>query len=458
MVMSLASLSYGWPALIFAQFLIIPCFLAARTGLRGAVLCICLMAAVLAAIFMFFGINPVACALTLLTLASTPFSVKLLDEQFHCRKSMVEKELKDIKMDYANIQDNMQAVDVYNATMEQRLNETMSLYEMTKGMSSSLVFAEIFKTLNNFMKEKFIFRKVKLILVDHKDGATPIMKGYQITGQQSIEDLPVQAEIEETELKLLAYFTKESKEPLLLTAPEHDARMKDFSLQLYLRTFMAIPLLIENKIVGILAGEDFPAESLEKFVILAEEFALEIKKVLLYETVQSMAIMDGLTNIYVRRHFLERFDEELKRARGHGLELTFMIVDVDNFKSYNDTYGHLVGDAVLKEISSIIKSNIREIDLVGRYGGEEFALILSETSKETAYQVGERIRQIIENNKFKAYDEVLKLTISIGISGYPADGDARDSLIDKADMALYEAKRKGKNSAIIYTPDLGMFD
>ena len=171
-----------------------------------------------------------------------------------------------------------------------------------------------------------------------------------------------------------------------------------------------------------------------------------------------MAIMDGLTNIYVRRHFLERFDEELKRARGHGLELTFMIVDVDNFKSYNDTYGHLVGDAVLKEISSIIKSNIREIDLVGRYGGEEFALILSETSKETAYQVGERIRQIIENNKFKAYDEVLKLTISIGISGYPADGDARDSLIDKADMALYEAKRKGKNSAIIYTPDLGMFD
>jgi diguanylate cyclase (GGDEF)-like protein len=188
---------------------------------------------------------------------------------------------------------------------------------------------------------------------------------------------------------------------------------------------------------------------------LGQEFALELKKVLLYQTVQQMAIMDGLTNIYVRRHFLERFEEELNRDKNHRLQLSFFMMDVDDFKSYNDNFGHLVGDAVLREVAAILRNNIREIDLLGRFGGEEFVIVFSETSKERAYQVGERIRQIIENYKFKAYDEVLKLTISGGIAGFPEDAGTKIGLIDKADRALYEAKKRGKNNIILYDKKLG---
>ena len=140
-----------------------------------------------------------------------------------------------------------------------------------------------------------------------------------------------------------------------------------------------------------------------------------------------------------------RLDEEFDRAQR--LELTFslaMIVIV-HFKKCNDKYGHMVGDAVLKKIAERLKASIREVDMIARYGGEEFCVLLPETSKKTALAVAERLRKSIEGKKIKAFDEDLKMTISLGIASFPEDGEKIEKVLDQADTALYKAKRKGRN-------------
>ena len=122
-----------------------------------------------------------------------------------------------------------------------------------------------------------------------------------------------------------------------------------------------------------------------------------------------------------------------------------LMIDIDHFKKKNDKFGHLVGDVILREVAALIKQNVREIDLVGRYGGEEFSVILVDTNKLDAQLAGERIRKAIESYKFKAYDEVIDVTISAGISSFPQEGQTTEDLIEKADSALYQAKNKGRN-------------
>lgn len=188
----------------------------------------------------------------------------------------------------------------------------------------------------------------------------------------------------------------------------------------------------------------------EKFNILVNQFVLGIKRAVLYKKVQELAITDSLTQTLSRRYFLERFDEEIERSKKFNLNFSLLIVDIDRFKEYNDRYGHLVGDVILREVSATIKAGIREIDLIGRYGGDEFLLLLTETDKNGAKFLAERIRESIEAREFRAYDESLKSTISVGISCFPENSGDRQNLIEKADQALYKAKQAGRNKVYIY--------
>ncbi len=204
-------------------------------------------------------------------------------------------------------------------------------------------------------------------------------------------------------------------------------------------------LQIDKNLIGYLIADGVKPNELEKFHILAQQFLLGIKRAILYQQVQELSVTDTLTGAFSRRHYLERFGEELERSNKFKYHFSCLMIDIDHFKECNDRYGHLVGDAILKEVSTRIKENIRQIDLMGRYGGEEFSIVFTETGKDDARYVAERIRRAIEEACIKVYDEDLKVTISIGISSFPADGQDTRSLIEKADQALYKAKETGRN-------------
>ena len=155
------------------------------------------------------------------------------------------------------------------------------------------------------------------------------------------------------------------------------------------------------------------------------------------------AITDSLTGLYNHRYLHERLSEELHRARELQRPLSVLFCDLDHFKGYNDSNGHSAGDAVLREVAHVIEQSVRNIDVAGRYGGEEFVVLLVETERETALAVAERIRERIRAAGFTANG--VPLTVSIGVAGYPDDADRREDLLNKADWAMYLAKRRGRD-------------
>lgn len=212
-----------------------------------------------------------------------------------------------------------------------------------------------------------------------------------------------------------------------------------------------VPLQINKNLSGYLIADGVREEDKEKFYILTQQFILGAKRAILYQEVQELAITDSLTGIFNRRYYLERFEEELERSRKFGHYFSCLMLDIDRFKDYNDRYGHLVGDVILVGICRTIKENIRQIDMLSRYGGEEFSVILSETGVNEAKFAAERIRQAIEQKPLRAYDEELRVAVSIGIATYPGDGTDVQSIIDNADSALYRAKKLGRNRVCVYS-------
>lgn len=216
------------------------------------------------------------------------------------------------------------------------------------------------------------------------------------------------------------------------------------------RDWINFPLKIGKNPLGSLAVKGIKDVDIEKFRILAQQFLLGLKRAVLYQHVQEMATLDSLTRVFTRRYWFQRSNEEIERSRRFSYNLSCLMIDVDRFKDLNDTYGHLVGDAILAAVARVAKDNIRQIDILGKYGGEEFCVILTETDVAEAGFVAERIRQAIQDSRVQAYDEVLSVTISIGIAGFPGDSQDLVSLVDKADQALYRAKGTGRNKVCVY--------
>ena len=156
-----------------------------------------------------------------------------------------------------------------------------------------------------------------------------------------------------------------------------------------------------------------------------------------------LAYLDGLTGIFNRRYFELRIEEELERARRFNSGMAVIMVDIDQFKRLNDEFGHLLGDEVLRQVSSIFSQQLRKIDVVCRYGGEEFAILLSQTSQQHALGVAEKLRRMVDNWQFPGVPR--SVTISAGVATCPDHGSTREELVKAADAGLYAAKQAGRN-------------
>ncbi len=248
--------------------------------------------------------------------------------------------------------------------------------------------------------------------------------------------------------------------PLLLTKETMQNYSHDPIIQL-LNTdeLVVVPLKAKDKVNGIILADNFitkkpiTKDDTRMLIMLANQAGLAIENSQLYEKTVSRAHSDSLTELWNHGYFQYLLQAELEKAKITQTPLSLIMLDIDNFKVYNDMLGHQSGDKILKALAALIKNQSRKMDYVCRYGGEEFTIILPQTEKKEAFLIAERIRTDIERYAF-VNEEILpnkKLTASMGLSSFSEDGFSPSELISHSDKALYEAKQKGKNNTCCYS-------
>jgi len=211
---------------------------------------------------------------------------------------------------------------------------------------------------------------------------------------------------------------------------------------------MSIPLISFGQTLGVLTlhsdqRNSFHENEMQSLEAVADICASSIQNAHYVERIRQLSYLDGLTGIFNRRFFELRIVEEIERARRNGGGMAVIMADIDQFKRLNDEFGHLLGDEVLRQVSSLFHQQLRKIDVVCRYGGEEFAILLTQTSAQHAMAVAEKLRKLVEGWQFPGVPRTV--TLSAGVAAFPEHGSARDELIRAADNGLYAAKQAGRN-------------
>ncbi|HEX9840805.1 MAG TPA: sensor domain-containing diguanylate cyclase [Anaerolineales bacterium] len=214
---------------------------------------------------------------------------------------------------------------------------------------------------------------------------------------------------------------------------------------------LRLPLVFEENLLGILWvwGKGITKADLPIMSIFAKQIGISLERARLFQEVQNLALIDPLTGLQNRRSLFELGRIEFSRARRAKRPFCCMMLDLDYFKQINNNYGHPMGDQVLQEFAKRCKSSVREVDLIGRYGGEELLIFLPETDSETAMQVAERLRTSIDGTPMEVSGQELHVTVSIGVSRKDENTLQLETLIARADQALYIAKHKGRNRVAI---------
>ena len=272
-----------------------------------------------------------------------------------------------------------------------------------------------------------------------------------------LEDVEYQDKVNNNEIKCRSFKPGEgiagrvflNCRPMIVNNIREDSLFIE-SDQSFVRSIACIPMVVYNDVIGVINvtnkrnGRVFTGQDVKMLKAVADQAAVAVNKAQLYD----MAVTDSLTGTYVRRYFMVKLQEEIRRAERYNKTFSIIMVDLDRFKRINDTYGHDAGDRILEAISHFLQKNIRDVDVIARFGGEEFVMLIPDADKEAAFRLAERLRQNLA--KVESGD-LPRTTFSLGISSYPADGREVEDLIKKADAAMYAAKLAGRNQSIKYT-------
>ena len=329
---------------------------------------------------------------------------------------------------------------------KEKLEEVISFDEKLSKIRKSDYLVDYVVTKTRKILE---IEKCSVMLVDRKTKELYIksMEGFE-------EEAPMRINI----IGSIAEKVILEGEPLLVNDLEGDERFKNLKQPSYLgHSFMIVPIKSDQDILGVInvAGKysdskktgDFDKYDLKIFKFIATEMAIAIENASFYRKLRYLTVTDPLTHMHNYRHFVNSLEYEFKRLKRFQGDLCLLMMDVDGFKSYNDQLGHLAGDELLRRIGEVIQSNLREVDVLCRYGGDEFVAILPATNKDGAVITAEKIKRLIENTKFQR-----PVTLSIGLAQY-RDKMTRYDLTYRADRALYQAKDQGRNKICVFGQD-----
>lgn len=362
---------------------------------------------------------------------------KFLQEKLENAKGNLKGQNDQLK----KLEDKDQSLQKKNEKIKKSLDEIKQIYEYVKKLGSTLDFNTAIETLRWILISLLKFDTGRLILTKN-DQPVDI---YEISTNGISYINPQISQPKKYESNLLKRIYKNPQMFL-----HEKGRLSPLGiLPNDIKTLLAIPLNVEQQLLGVLILENLKLTNTDKIHFIALQFAMEIKKTKLFKQVKELSIIDSLTQVSLRRYFMELFSNELERGSRQHKDLCVLIIDIDYFKKYNDEYGHLTGDYILTEVAKILKDKSRDMDIICRYGGDEFALVLPGANIEDAQIVAERFRKAVSEHPFKIRDEKVPITISLGVAHCPCQDMDKENiakiLIDTADKALYSAKSLGRN-------------
>jgi diguanylate cyclase (GGDEF)-like protein len=329
------------------------------------------------------------------------------------------------------------------ALVERRNEELETLVEIGKALTSTLDLREILSIIMEKVSLLLRPETWSLLLVDEATDdltfeiavspAADRLKGIRLRKGEGI-----------------AGWVALHGEPLLIPDVQADERFApkvDEAVAFTTHSIVCVPVKSKNRILGVvelvnsLEEGVFDEADLKILGTIADYAAIAIENARYFEKVRELIITDDLSGLYNARYLLEFLDYEIDRARRYGTDLSLVFLDLDFFKDVNDTYGHLAGSGLLSEMGRLIQKHIRKADIAARYGGDEFVVVLPNTSKAGAYTVAKNLRRIVKDHYFLANEGYrIRITASFGVASYPTDAQTKLALIRLADKAMYDVK------------------
>lgn len=336
----------------------------------------------------------------------------------------------------------------------QQLRSVEHLFDVMREAGTTLNVQEMLNLTQEFAERMFLFRHFVLAM-ESSDG-----QKYEIRAASGCDDMALRFFSVDKKAPVLAAQLAEKHTPLWVpdTARDpHWSRLAEASV----RSFVFVPFPVRDTVIGFLCaysrqGILLDPERFQNLQVFCTQIAIGLQKALLYEKVQRLSITDGLTRLYSYRYFRKRLEEELVLAKRYSSVLSLLIFDIDHFKRYNDSYGHLAGDQVLQEVARLLREGAEASHLVARYGGEEMVLLAPETDRTRAAELGERIRQAVESQSFLVGKSSTGVTVSVGVAVFPRDAKNGLDLVAKADKAMYAAKEGGRNRLVLFENNLNI--
>jgi len=344
-----------------------------------------------------------------------------------------------------------QRIAVARSKLDRSLHQLSLLFDVTRALGAVSDLTRLLRLILERAIAAVDAEKGSLMLLDDRDEELVVRVVFGLPDKE-IERKINDGEVECRRFKRgegVAGWVLETGELLRVNNTENEGSFTDAEHS-HAQSILCVPLSVDDETIGVINitnridDGDFGSEDEEILGALADQAAVAIARARLYEA----AITDGLTGLYVRRFTLHRLREELRRARRYANHLSVVMCDIDHFKRVNDTWGHPAGDAVLVRVAEIINAQLRvEVDVAGRYGGEEFLLVLPETRLSSGVVAAERLRAVIESTEIPvSKDETIRVTMSFGIAEFEAEsGEGAEAVIARADAALYESKSGGRN-------------
>ena len=342
---------------------------------------------------------------------------------------------------------------------ERAAKQFQIFYEASQQFITALHLAQVFDVLVSMVELLTTYTRIIVVTYDEQDKSGTVVK---IKGPS-----PDVAEGFRFEINsgIYSYALQKLKIVNLPDFQEFKGKyyrfMSDEPVPAELRSLIIIPIVDnDSRPSGLLSIESaspnqFQSDFEKILFTLVGNASVAITRARLYHRMEQLAITDGLTQLHNHKHFQEQLAKELERTKRYKRPVSLLMMDIDHFKSFNDTYGHPVGDLVLKQIAQCIRQAIRVNDIAARYGGEEFTVIMPDSAEEGAFVTAERIRRRVEQKIILSGVSQLRVTLSVGCASFPAQASGQQELIDNADKALYYSKETGRNRSTVFVNGMG---